>query len=73
MTTNEKALLELLVAVNALERRCKTLHASTAVPPSVYELLGKLRDELARWGTECIVEERRVLSTPDYPEKQSGR
>jgi len=59
MTTNEQILLELLVSINGLERRCKTLHASTAVPPVVYELIGELRNEIADWGTVNIVEERR--------------
>jgi len=63
MTTNEQILLELLVSINGLERRCKTLHASTAVPVVVYELIGDLRNAIADWGTVNIVEERRHETT----------
>jgi hypothetical protein len=55
MTTQEKNLLDLLCDINRLETRCKRLDAPEAVPPSVYKLLGRLRDELAKWGCECIV------------------
>ncbi len=58
MADQERVLLELLVKVNGLERHCKTLHAVTAVPPIVYELIGKLRSEIAAWGTECVVIDR---------------
>lgn len=54
-TQDERNLLDLLVEINRLENRCRRLDASVAVPSSVYELLGKLRDEVAKWGTECIV------------------
>lgn len=58
MTPPEKNLLDLLVGLNKLERDCQRVKADIAVPPVVYELVGKLRDALARWGTECIIEER---------------
>lgn len=51
----EKNLINLLVGINALEKCCKTLHSSEAVPPAVYTLFGKLRDEIAAWGTRCII------------------
>lgn len=73
MTPPEKNLLDLLVAVNALETRCKTLSAPMAVPPSVYRLLGKLRDELASWGTGCIIQERQLEPAPPQPTKRSSR
>ncbi len=58
MEEQERILLELLVLVNGLERKCKTLHAKTAVPPIVYEKIDHLRSEIARWGTECVVIDR---------------
>ncbi len=54
MNEQEKTLLELLAAVNGIEIRCQHLQAPIAVPPSVYEHLGHLRNELARWGIENI-------------------
>jgi len=59
MTPNEQILLELLVSINAIERRCKTLHARTAVPVVVYELIADLRNAIADWGTCNVIEERR--------------
>lgn len=55
MSTQESQLMELLVAVAHLEARCKHLHAAVAVPPVVYERIDQLRNEIARWGTECVV------------------
>ena len=58
LTENERILLDLLVRINAFESRCKTLHASTAVPAVVYELIADLRNAIADWGTINLVEER---------------
>lgn len=58
MEEQERMLLELLVLVNGIERKCKTLHARTAIPPIVYEKIDQLRSEVARWGIECVVIDR---------------
>lgn len=55
ITQDERNLLELLADLNKMERRCKHMQTSVAVPPSVYSLLGKLRDKVAQWGIEAIV------------------
>jgi hypothetical protein len=57
MSEQERNLLELLRTINLLERRCRTLgDAVEPVPAQVYKLLSALRDELARWGCEAVVE-----------------
>jgi hypothetical protein len=59
MSEEEIALLELLRSVNMLERRCQQLgKATTPIPKTVYVMLGSMRDQLARWGTSEVVQER---------------
>jgi hypothetical protein len=74
MSVGEKQLMELLVALNTLETRCKRLRAITAVPAIVYKHIADLRNEIARWGTECIVEEKNQETRTDgTPQKRSER
>lgn len=58
MEDQEKLLLELLVLVNGMERKCKTLNAHVAIPPIVYERIDALRLEISRWGTENVIIDR---------------
>ncbi len=51
MTPQQQILLDLLVDINKFETKCKKLNT----PPDIYDLVGKLRDRTARWGTEEIV------------------
>lgn len=56
MTGPERDLLDLLAGVNKIEGKCRHLSTAVAVPPVVYEKLAELRNEIARWGMENIVE-----------------
>ncbi len=51
MTPQQKILLDLLVDINKFETKCKKLNT----PPDIYDLVGKLRDRTAQWGTAEIV------------------
>lgn len=46
--------LDPMVELAALETRFKRFQAPVAIPPEVYQHFGKIRDELARWASECI-------------------
>lgn len=50
----QQDLLDLLRAVNGIETRCRHLRAPVAVPKAVYEHIGAMRNEIARWGIENI-------------------
>lgn len=54
MTREQRNLLDLLADLNRLENRCQHLQTSFAVPSVVYDLINKLRNEIAKWGTEAI-------------------
>lgn len=73
MTTNEQILLELLVSLNSIESRCQRLNASVAVPPGVYVLIGQLRDKIAQWGIDNVVEERRREPAPSTAFRRDER
>lgn len=47
-------LLKPMVELAALETRFRRFQAPLAIPPEVYQHFGKIRDELARWASECI-------------------
>jgi hypothetical protein len=56
MSAPERDLLDLLVTVNKIETKCRRLNTAIAVPPIVYTKIDELRNQIARWGTENIVE-----------------
>lgn len=64
MTTNEPIFIGILFEIRGFEDRCKRLRTPIAVPPIVYERSAALREAIAEWGIDCVVEERRQEATP---------
>lgn len=63
---------DLMVKLKELEFRCRRAQASIAAPPAVYQKFQELRNELADWAIECIVEDRQTESDR-LPRNQSDR
>jgi hypothetical protein len=55
---NQHKILNLLALINQFEQRCKRIDAPEAVPKEVYELIGKMRDKMAKWAIEQLEKEK---------------
>lgn len=64
---------DLMVKLKELEFRCRRAKASVAAPPAVYQKFQELRNEMADWALECIVEDRRDDHEEKRPRNQSDR
>lgn len=58
MTTAESNLLELLIDINGIERKCKAIDSNKTIPKTVFEMLKTIKNKVADWGIENIVVER---------------
>ena len=62
---------DLMVKLKELETRCRRARAPIAAPPAVYQKFQELRNEMADWALECIIEDRR--NDDDRPRNESER